>query len=93
MPRGDPPGTPARCRSCGEKVVWTVTEHRKKMPVDLTPRQDGKFYLFRKPDRIEAVHTGGQDPRILNSLIRGQAVYTSHFATCPAAGEHRRGRQ
>lgn len=84
------PGTAAECRSCKSLIVWTRTSSGKLMPCDVSPTEDGTFYLFRKPDAIEAVHVGSQDPRAAKAKARGDKTYTSHFSTCPNADAHRK---
>lgn len=86
----DPPGTAKECRSCKALVVWTKTERGKPMPCDVAPSKDGSFYLFRKSDRIDAVHVRSSDPRAARAMDRGQNKHESHFSTCPNAAQHRR---
>lgn len=86
----DPPGTAKECRSCNALIVWTTTSKGKPMPCDVSPSAEGTFYLFRLPDRIDAVHVDGADPRAARAKARGDKRYTSHFATCPNAAQHRK---
>lgn len=65
------------CRSCGAKIIWSVTEAGKRMPVDAEPA--GKVtVLVRNPE----------DPATPFSKVREHFV--SHFATCPNAQSHRK---
>lgn len=67
------------CRSCGARVIWTVTENGKRMPVDEAPSADGRFVLELDGHAVVAVY-GAPAP---------WTGYASHFATCPNAGEWR----
>ena len=59
--RRNPPGTVTECKSCSALIVWTRTEHGKKMPCDMSPSADGQFYLNGAPtDRIRV--QVGYDP-------------------------------
>lgn len=44
------------CRSCGARVVWTVTENGKRMPVDEAPSADGRFVLELDGATVRAVY-------------------------------------
>lgn len=89
----EPPGTPTKCRSCSADIIWVVTSSGKKMPCNVLSDPNGKFYLFRTADRIEAVHVNGTDARVARALARGDRTFESHFTTCPAAEHHRKGRR
>jgi len=70
----------ARCRSCGAQIEWTLTAKGRRMPLDVDERADGNLVV---DDAHRAV-----------SVPAGTGNRTSHFATCPNAGEHRtRGRR
>lgn len=86
----DPPGTIKACRSCQAEIVWVVTEKGKAMPCDAAPANGGKFYLFRRPDKIEAFHLNSASESAKNARQRGDKLYVSHFETCPDRDEHRR---
>ena len=66
------------CRSCGAQVRWCVTANGKNMPIDATP-----VSVFRIVTDLEGID------RLEHVSDR---VYQSHFATCPNAEQHRRGR-
>lgn len=81
----------SRCRSCGERIYWARTASGKPMPVDVvragnqTPRTVGNVDLRRRTD----------DPSELTATVVAEAsrspqLWTSHFATCPHAAQHRR---
>jgi hypothetical protein len=83
------PGTATECRSCKAPIVWTRTAKGKSMPCDLQPSDAGTFYLFRRPDVIEAVYSASTDPRVEKAKARGDKRYVSHFSSCPQAAQHR----
>jgi hypothetical protein len=86
-----PSGLLSACRSCGAEIVWAITGSGKRMPVDADPTPDGNLILTDDPphavmlvqgqDSLFAAGAGGDSPR-----------YTSHFATCEFADQHRRTR-
>jgi hypothetical protein len=64
-----------KCRSCGAPILWVVMRASgKRMPLDAKPEK-----------RITLV---AADP----DTVVGQVTdaYTSHFATCPDAAQHRK---
>lgn len=71
------------CRSCGAEVFWAVTTSGKRMPVDAEPVQgtEGNVYIVEGDPPLAVVGTHTEGP-----------TYTSHFATCPQASQHRRPR-
>lgn len=80
---------PVPCRFCGTEVVWAVTDHRKRMPVDRLPATDGTWVLFwyeeEEPEPVQRV-----------TWVRSLPGYDglrwlAHWATCPereAAARH-----
>lgn len=88
-PRSQPPGTAVECKSCGALIVWTVTTKGKAMPCDVSGSVHGKFFLFRRADKIEAIHINADHPSAEVARQRGQQPHQSHFATCPHADQHR----
>ncbi len=68
----------ARCRSCGAEVIWATTANDKPMPLDATPDPKGLFVVEGGVARRATAEDGYR--------------YTSHFATCPQADQHRRAR-
>ncbi len=66
----------AKCSSCGQDIIWTITEAGKRAPFDAKPA--GKVtFLARNPD-------GSDTP-----ISKQRDHYISHFATCPKAAQHR----
>lgn len=73
------------CRSCKALMFWVVTAKGNRMPVDAKPDPAGGFVLTLKADgqlHAEAFY----EPTHGTKRNR----YTSHFATCPNASQHRR---
>ncbi len=76
---------PARCRSCDAPIRWaTATTTGRRMPIDAEPTADGNVTVHRGDDgqAVATVHPAGVTPL--------GTRWTAHFATCPAAAEHRR---
>lgn len=71
----------ARCDSCGAPIVWAKTRSGKAIPVNVDPSPSGNLALR---DGVAVVVTAIDG---MNAPHR----YLSHFATCPHAGQWRRG--
>jgi len=73
------------CRSCSAAIIWALTEARKRMPLDRQPDPDGSLLAYC--DELGGWHC--------RAYVPGETVrapwkrFTSHFATCPHADEHR----
>lgn len=67
------------CRSCGALIMWCVTGHGKKMPVDARETATGNLVLEPQPD----------GELLARYVEAGTGTHTSHFATCPNADQHR----
>lgn len=67
-----------RCRTCSAPVVWAVTEAGRKAPFDSLTTTKGTHTVV-----------SGRATFVPEAKRSGQ-LYTSHFATCPQASEHRR---
>lgn len=70
----------AACRSCGASIFWAMTESGKSMPIDQRPDPNGNIVLDE--NNVAAVMAPAE--------ARGRRRFTSHFATCPNANQHRR---
>lgn len=87
LTKPEPPMERGQCRSCRAEIGWLVTTAGKRMPVDPTP-----LSIHPTPEGGDVV------VRPNGSTVRGVLGpggllgYTSHFATCPAAGAHRQRR-
>lgn len=81
----------SKCRSCNAEIMWCVTEQGKRMPIDANPSEQGNVVVF------ECAETGTDMCRVVSKdeMATWSAdesplyVYTSHFATCPNAKQHR----
>jgi hypothetical protein len=71
-------------------IVWCITDHDKKMPVDAAPSSLGKFALIPIPDEPElrARFISSEDQR--NADPYPGHLHRSHFETCPNADQHRK---
>ena len=79
------------CRSCGERIIWTVTENGKRMPVDALPREDGNILLTEYPDGyIEAAYVQSSLFEEFDQDAPEPRRYVSHFATCAQSKEWRK---
>lgn len=72
------------CSSCKRDIFWRVhVVTGKPAPLDAQPVDDGNIVL-----------DDGETYRVLTKAERATVVdiprYTSHFATCPTARQHRR---
>jgi hypothetical protein len=83
-----------RCRSCGAPIRWAVTVNGKRMPVDDQPTPDGTLVLSDPSP-------GAYAPTVAQYVEPEQSPlfevpdpprFTSHFATCPNADQHRKDR-
>ncbi len=74
------------CRTCGQPIQWAQTVTGKTMPVDVLPCTDGNVILSHPDDPREPMRAFVLKRNEFTTLDR----YTSHFATCPDAGSHRR---
>ncbi len=69
----------AVCRSCGASVVWGRTPAGKAIPLDAEPVDGGNLGI-RDDGTVVSSH----------GFPAGAALYVTHFATCPNAGQHRK---
>lgn len=76
------------CASCGAPIKWAVTANGKRIPLDPEPHLDGRVRLIHLSNGREArVLT---DPDLAEARHAGEALYQTHFATCPNADKHRK---
>lgn len=94
VPAPEPSAPTKPCASCGAPVVWIETAARQRMPLD-PPLRRG-VASAQAPEglpRLSVVDSAGRVVQIVEhpeGTIEGRV---SHFATCPAAAEHRKPRQ
>lgn len=85
------PGRTSKCRSCDAEIVWASTEKGKVMPCNLEPDpENGTFFLFRRPDKIEAVFHKSNSRSGEAGRSKALKLYSSHFSTCTSASNHRK---
>jgi hypothetical protein len=73
------------CRSCGAPLIWASTLKGHAAPFDATPDPKGLWVLEEGyGGGLFATKAGEAD------LLDKRPRYTSHFATCPHAAQHRR---
>jgi hypothetical protein len=79
------------CRSCHAPILWAMTASGKRMPMDPDPVATGTFALTLD-DPPTAIHAPATVPAGTVRLGADgfPARFTSHFATCPNASQHRR---
>lgn len=78
------------CRSCGAEILWAHTRDGKRIPLDAVPSPAGNVYLNESATFARASVLSGALLEAARSA--GEKLRTSHFATCPQAGEWRRKR-
>ncbi len=76
------------CKSCGAEIKWILTFSGKAMPVDPEPIHfyagEGKeVFVTDSGAVVHGTRAEGQEHTMTG--------YTSHFATCPYADQHRKG--
>lgn len=77
------------CKSCGARVIWTLTTANKAMPVNAEPSAKGNVELVGEAGGIiRATVLAG--PTLFDDPEGHPARHLSHFVTCPDAGEWRR---
>lgn len=74
------------CRSCGAQIIWAVTTSGRRMPVDAAPVPNGNVALCPHPSPGHAPTAHIVSPQ---AEAHQDDRFTSHFATCPHADEHR----
>lgn len=64
----------AKCRGCGQEIVWAVTETERKMPVEVRG-----YTLFTLEEELDGT-----------MRAKAVQVHASHFSVCPAADQFRK---
>ena len=72
------------CKSCGAEIVYVETPAGKSMPLDVAQVAGGNV-------EVEGGLVGGI-ARVVKP-VEGVFRYVSHFATCPKAASHRKGKE
>ena len=79
----------ATCRGCGAPIVWIKTPAGKAMPCDPAP----VYYKAAPGGKDKIVTTRGEavSCEIVPGAEAADAGYRPHWATCPQAGQFKRG--
>jgi hypothetical protein len=79
-------GALAVCRGCGAPIRWAATAAGRRLPLDPEPAADGTVVLGPTGTAhvLPARGRGDVPPEVER--------YRPHWATCPRAGDFRRGR-
>lgn len=82
----------SRCKSCGREIVWIKMSSGKAMPCDAAPiSYSENMHPNAKGNNILTLVTEkGTIVRTVFDPSGDKVGYTSHFATCPNANQHRR---
>jgi len=86
-PAAKPP-KPVECRTCHALMFWAATPAGGRMPVNAEPDPAGKLVMNLHPDGLHVESWRADEPKHAAPRRR----WTSHFATCAQAAEHRRPR-
>lgn len=83
-------GNWAKCKYCGQQIIWIRTSSGKMMPcnpglIDYVEVKGGREKIVRMDGAVVAAEI--VDGKHFEPDGTG---YTSHFATCPKAGKARR---
>lgn len=76
----------AECRTCGASIIWCVTDKNQRMPVDAEPAENGNLLISLEGGQYFV--TAGRSEH-----SDGEPLYTSHFATCVNAAQHRKAKR
>lgn len=81
-----------KCRSCNASVFWGTSDAtNKRMPLDSEPSASGNIRLMEGKDPFGQPYfvVIGRPELVEKERAAGRSLYTSHFATCPNAAQHR----
>lgn len=83
------------CRSCRAPIFFARTPQGRTMPIDQDPHPDGNMVVYDPtPSFMKGTSLDG-----VGKLVRPAEEsdppprWRSHFASCPSAGQHRRGKK
>ncbi len=82
----------AVCRSCGAKIIWTLTAKGTRMPVDAEPVKNGNLVIEKIDEPFRAHERGEVNNYRSRAVMVGEGDRVSHFATCVNADAHRKPR-
>ena len=76
----------SNCSSCGARVEWAKTDKGRRIPLDPAPNAAGNLIIVGNERKLRVMHALRKDEDPPPIVPR----YTTHFTTCPNAGEHRK---
>lgn len=84
----------SRCKTCHREIVWARSDGTgAPMPIDLHPPEGMAPNVVLHRARLGNFATVSPGPEaIQRAIAEGKEVGVSHFATCPHANAHRKGR-
>ena len=82
---------PVPCKSCAAPLLFARTSGGALSPFDAESDPAGTFVLTLRRGELHADYAGGDEARA-RFQAEGRNFFTTHFATCPNADEHRRAR-
>ena len=77
----------SRCKSCGAEIIWIKMKSGKAMPADAKPIS---YKLDLHNGNLSLITPDGKVAKGFFDPDSDKIGYTSHFATCPNAGAHRK---
>lgn len=77
----------SRCKACGAPIIWVKLRSGKMMPCDVQKIP----YVADFNGELELVTEDGKVTRARLDVGSDRIGYQSHFATCPAANQFRKG--
>lgn len=81
----------SKCKGCGKPIIWIKTARGKSMPCD----DELVMYWAKQKAAGKVVTPNGE---VISCEFEGDISevtglgYISHYATCPSAGQFRRGK-
>lgn len=79
----------AKCRSCGQPILWVQMASGRSMPLDPEPTETGTIIIHMGPaigmekGRVQTKEE--TEDRLRRKEPAARVAYVSHFATCPEA--------
>lgn len=77
-----------RCRSCRAAIRWVRMTSGKANPLDPRPIDTGNIAIRPDGPDLTGYTLTGAD--LDEARADGEALYISHFVTCPSRDQHRR---
>lgn len=78
------------CKSCGAEVLWVkLIPMGRVNPLNPTPSRSGNIRMLGTRKAVAKVLGKAE---LETAALASEELYTSHFATCPNAKQHRKGK-